>query len=166
MVTLLLKPFPSTILTGVQTFPVTAVDWLRWWGPVKHTIITRYETHDFWWCIRIWSNYKSFNLCSCKNKIVDAIINIISAWKIMPRPKHETNNLGDVCIALTILVHSLLFILKPVRQGLQKKCTGMKCIFTIFFTNLFKTFFTPTNIHVVSLSVWYKLKLECVDKFW
>jgi hypothetical protein len=29
MVTLLLKPFPSTILTGVQTFPVTAVDWLR-----------------------------------------------------------------------------------------------------------------------------------------
>jgi hypothetical protein len=38
MVTFLLKTFTSTILTGVQTFPITAVDRLRRRGPEKHTI--------------------------------------------------------------------------------------------------------------------------------
>jgi hypothetical protein len=38
MVTFLLKTLPSTILTGVQTFPITAVDRLWRWGPVIHAI--------------------------------------------------------------------------------------------------------------------------------
>ena len=67
---LLLKTLPSSIFTGIQTFPITAVDWLWRWWPVIYAIITirkQYtKQHN-----RIYSIiYKCISLHLCENKVV------------------------------------------------------------------------------------------------
>ena len=93
MVALLLKTLPSSIFTGIQTFPITAVDWLwrRW--PVIHVIIT-IRKHYTWQHNEIYSIiYKCICLHLRENKVVYAAINTIRTWKMMPTPTGQTKNL-------------------------------------------------------------------------